>query len=88
MNTDRLNEIDALRLRLIAADDDLDDLAAKAIKELLDEVDRLRDGLRKFLDGNYPQAERPYQCQHGLYWYDTCATCIDDYLFRLLGGES
>ena len=52
-----------------------------------DENQRLRERIQNVLDGNYPQALKYEKCKHGLYGYDDCAQCVDDYLQAALNGE-
>lgn len=57
------------------------------VHELVKETERLRSGIQDVLDGNYPnpRAHRPGQCAHGVWYYDTCENCIDEWLQALIG---
>lgn len=71
----------ASRLDRIMSRTDAQDLAGYKA-----EVERLRKGIRDFLDGNYPnpRKHRPDKCGHGIYYYDQCEQCNDDYFVKLL----
>lgn len=50
------------------------------------EVARLRKGIQDYLDGNYGRniPTKVDQCKHGLFKWESCENCIDDYFFALL----
>lgn len=53
------------------------------------EVERLREGIQNFIDGNWgtrlPKTEK---CPHGLYGWDACEGCADEYFIELLKGSA
>ena len=62
----------------------------KTAHEQAQEIERLRKGIRDYLDGNYesPRAGRVHgpqtKCRHGMFYWDACENCIDDHFARLL----
>lgn len=59
---------------------------------LIEHGERLRKGVRDYLDGNYdhPRAHRhePTKgCKHGRFYYEDCCECDADYFSALLGEE-
>lgn len=61
-------------------------LELKTPDELLDEIIRLRKGIKDYLDRNYvsPRESRPGKCVHGIYFYASCGNCIDEHFTKLL----
>ncbi|WP_407529249.1 hypothetical protein [Methylobacterium oryzisoli] len=59
-------------------------------KEAAREIERLRAGIRAYLDGDYehPRRHRPGKCAHGAYYYEECGSCIDAHFTALLSGNS
>ena len=53
------------------------------------EAERLRNGIKRFLDGDYPNPSdhRPNKCSHERYWYEGCEQCADAFMQHLLYGE-
>ena len=63
------------------------------LTEAASEIERLRKGIRAYLDGNYdhPRAHRhgPTKgCKHGRFYYEDCCECDADYFSVLLGEEN
>ncbi|WP_407529252.1 hypothetical protein [Methylobacterium oryzisoli] len=54
------------------------------------EVERLREGVQAYLDGNYdhPRRHRPTECKHGIYYTDACENCVDEHFAALLTPPS
>ena len=50
------------------------------IAELQTEVERLEKVIQGYLDGEID----PDNCKHGLYWYEGCTQCVDDYFAAAL----
>jgi hypothetical protein len=50
------------------------------------EAERLRQGIQDYLDGNYKSARsyRPGKCPHGLWYFNECENCNDEYFHSLL----
>jgi hypothetical protein len=46
----------------------------------------LRAAVENVVNGNYPgpRQERPGKCRHGVYYYDACENCINEYLIAAL----
>ena len=65
--------------------DAAEELAAIAVGE----VERLRAGIRAFLEGDYdsPGSYRPYNCPHGTPYDQGCAACDCEHFERLLANE-
>lgn len=64
--------------------------AAASFQEALARVEYLEDGIRRFLSGDFqnPRHTRPEPCGHGQLWYVGCSQCDDEYLEKLLNGET
>ena len=54
------------------------------IAELQTEVERLEKVIQGYLDGEID----PDNCKHGLYWYEGCTQCVDDYFAAALKEAS
>jgi hypothetical protein len=54
--------------------------------ENLKALEGLREGLKRFLQGDYPnpREHRPGTCSHGVNYWETCEQCNDDFLKTLL----
>lgn len=69
------------------------DFNQRIILEAAKDNERLRKGIRDYLDGNYdhPRAHRhePAKgCKHGRFYYEDCCECDADYFSALLGEEN
>lgn len=56
----------------------------------LEKNNEQRAGIQAMLDGNYP-CPRAYrneggQCPHGIWFYEACEMCNDEWLTKLLAG--
>ncbi|WP_424134261.1 hypothetical protein [Roseomonas chloroacetimidivorans] len=62
-----------------------EELAAIAVGE----VERLRAGIRAFLEGDYdsPRLYQPGGCPHGTPFYEGCSACDCAHFERLLANE-
>ena len=47
------------------------------------EVNRLRNGIQKYLDGDYP-CPASHECPHNLYRWEECSQCDDMYFSALI----
>jgi len=48
------------------------------------EIERLRAGIKTYLDGNYSTTKKNDKCKHGIYGFETCENCIDEYFMQLI----
>ena len=49
------------------------------------EVERLRNGIQNYLDGDYePKVKKIDKCPHGQYGYEACEVCIENHFAALL----
>jgi hypothetical protein len=58
-------------------------------RRLQAENDRLKEYIKKYLDGDYPHPRtyRPHDCPHGVEYWQDCAKCADEFLSQALIPE-
>jgi len=49
----------------------------------------LREAVERFLSGDYPNPRqyRPKTCMHGMFYYESCEQCNDDFLAAALAAS-
>lgn len=59
------------------------------IEKLEAEITRLRTGIQKYLNGDYPKIKgtTPNKCSHQVWDWDTCEGCIDIYFTGVLNHK-
>ncbi len=66
-----------------------DDALRAEARQLRSEVERLRDGIQAYIDGDYGRSSlfRTKQdvCHHGRFAWESCEPCIDEYFSKLIG---
>lgn len=59
--------------------------------ELADEIERLRDGVQRIIDGTYGRDKhfktKHDTCPHGQFSWQSCDPCVDEYLSSLIDLE-
>lgn len=52
-------------------------------------VQRYRDAIQKYFDGDYPhpRSYRPNQCPHKRYYYEECCECDSEWFIKALSDE-
>lgn len=63
------------------------DIANERIKELQAQLDAVKQGIRAYLDGDAITTAKAEQCPHGLYGYEDCGQCVDEYFEGLFKSE-
>ena len=53
------------------------------------EVARLRAAIKAVIDGDYPNPRdhRPGNCKHGVFYWEDCHQCIDEWLTKALAED-
>jgi hypothetical protein len=57
------------------------------ISELQAQLDAVKQGIRAYLDGDAITTAKAEQCPHGLYGYEDCGQCVDEYFEGLFKSE-
>jgi hypothetical protein len=62
------------------------DSAIEEIERQQAENARLKEYIKKYLDGDYPHPRtyRPHDCPHGVHYWKDCAECADEFLSQAL----
>ena len=77
-------------IRTISALRENQDALVTKVRLLEAEARRLREAIKKFRDGDYPRPrlfrykpwredEKPGKCKHGVFYFDECENCDDEY---------
>jgi hypothetical protein len=64
--------------------------AVEYVGRLEAEIDRLRQGIQGYLDGDYGRRipRKVDKCAHGLFGWESCENCIDAYFLALIDPPS
>jgi hypothetical protein len=67
---------------------DREEFLTKRLAERSAALGRLRSGIQDYLDGDYGREKhfktKHDKCPHGLYSWEPCENCIDEYFAKLL----
>ncbi len=62
---------------------------SRRVDDLVAENERLRDGIQRYIDGNYGRGKyfetKHDTCPHGQFSWQACEPCIDEYFSELIG---